>query len=324
VRILTWHVHGNYLYYLSQAPHEFFLPVKGDRSHPYGGRGETFPFGDNVHDIPFEAVPDNDFDLVLYQSHANYLEDRIALLNPEQRALPAVFLEHDPPRESPTDTRHPAADSPDVTLVHVTHFNRLMWDSGLARVHVVEHGVFAPPDVRYTGEIPRGLVVINNLATRGRRLGLDVFEEMRRVVPLDLVGMGSEALGGLGEIPPSRFPAFAARYRFLFNPIRYTSLGLAVCEAMILGMPVVGLATTEMVTAVSNGVQGYVATDPESLVPHMQRLIADPAEARRLGDNSRAVAEQRFGIQRFVADWDDVFRIAVRGRRPAAGAGVAP
>ena len=23
LRILTWHVHGNYLYYLTQVPHEF-------------------------------------------------------------------------------------------------------------------------------------------------------------------------------------------------------------------------------------------------------------------------------------------------------------
>ncbi|RPJ39612.1 MAG: glycosyltransferase family 1 protein, partial [Chloroflexi bacterium] len=27
-RVLTWHVHGNYLYYLTQAPHDFFLPVR--------------------------------------------------------------------------------------------------------------------------------------------------------------------------------------------------------------------------------------------------------------------------------------------------------
>lgn len=25
LRILTWHVHGNYLYYLSQVPHQFYV-----------------------------------------------------------------------------------------------------------------------------------------------------------------------------------------------------------------------------------------------------------------------------------------------------------
>jgi hypothetical protein len=56
VRVLTWHVHGNYLYYLSQASAELYLPVRPDRSNPYGGRGSTFPFGPNVHEVPAEAV----------------------------------------------------------------------------------------------------------------------------------------------------------------------------------------------------------------------------------------------------------------------------
>lgn len=30
LRVLTWHIHGSYLYYLSQTPVEFYLPVKPD------------------------------------------------------------------------------------------------------------------------------------------------------------------------------------------------------------------------------------------------------------------------------------------------------
>jgi len=132
---------------------------------------------------------------------------------------------------------------------------------------------------------------------------------VRGEVPLDLVGMGSEKAGGLGEVPHDRLLAFEARYRFFFNPIRYTSLGLAVCEAMMIGMPVLGLATTEMVTAVENGVSGYVHTDVRTLVERMHELLADPAEARRLGEGARRQARERFRIERFVDDWLDVFRL---------------
>ena len=107
-----------------------------------------------------------------------------------------------------------------------------MWDSGARRTTVVEHGVLVPDGVRYTGDLERGIVVVNHLLERGRRLGADVFETMRNDVPLDLVGMKAEALGGVGEIDNLDLPAFCARYRFLFNPIRWTSLGLAVVEAM--------------------------------------------------------------------------------------------
>lgn len=314
LRILTWHVHGNYLYYLSQVPHTFYLPVKEGRPEGYGGRLPGMPWPDNLCDVPAEEVRNLDLDVILYQSQKNYLEDQYEILSEDQRRLPRVHLEHDPPREQPTDTRH-VVDDPNVLLVHVTHFNDLMWDSGRTPTRVVEHGVMVPPDVRYSGELERGLVVVNGLAGRGRRLGADVVARVREEVPLDLVGMGSEKAGGLGEVPHDRLPAFEARYRFFFNPIRYTSLGLAVCEAMMIGMPIVGLATTEMVTAVENGVSGYVHTDVRYLVERMHELLADPAEARRLGEGARRQARERFRIERFVDDWLDVFRLVTGSAR---------
>ena len=313
LRILTWHVHGNYLWYLSHVPHDIFLPVKPGRPEGYGGRGQTFPWPDNVHEVPAEDVRALELDCVLTQSHRNWSVDREELLSPAQLALPAVHLEHDPPRQSPTDTRHPVED-PNVLLVHVTHFNQLMWDSGTTTTRVIEHGVLVPGDVPYSGEIERGVVVVNGLRRRGRRLGADVFERARRHVPLDLVGMFAEEAGGLGEVPPPELPAFVARYRFFFHPIRYTSLGLAAIEAMMVGLPVVALATTEMVTVVENGVSGWIDTDVDRLVDHMRRLLADPAEARRLGEGARRTALARFSIDRFVRDWDETFRL-VTGHR---------
>ena len=252
-----------------------------------------------------------------YAEHAkNYLEDR-SILCDEQSSLPRVFLEHDPPRGSPTDTQHPF-DDPDGLLVHVTAFNDLMWDNGRTPTRVVEHGVIVPADVRYTGEIERGLVVVNGLPKRGRRLGADVFEAVRRKVPLDLVGIGSEAVGGLGEIGHADLPGLMARYRFFFNPIRYTSLGLAVCEAMTVGMPIVALATTEMATVVENGVSGYVDTNVDALVERMRDLLENPSDAARLGKGARRTAESRFAIERFARDWSAVLEEVVRGTQAGA------
>jgi glycosyltransferase involved in cell wall biosynthesis len=313
LNVLTWHVHGNYLFYLSQVPHRFYLPVKEGKPEGYGGRLPGMPWPDNVVDVPAERVPDLDLDVVLFQSRKNYLEDR-AILSDTQQRLPRIFLEHDPPRESPTDTKH-AFDDPDGLLVHVTAFNDLMWDNGRTPTRVIEHGVIVPDDVHYTGEIERGLVVVNGLPKRGRRLGADVFEAVRKQVPLDLVGLGAEAVGGLGEVGHSELPSLMARYRFFFNPIRYTSLGLAVCEAMTVGMPIVALATTEMATVVENDVSGYADTSVDILVERMRRLLEDPSEAARLGAGARRTAERRFNIERFVRDWNDVLDAAVRGTR---------
>lgn len=305
LRILTWHVHGSYLAYLARIPHRIFLPVTPDRGPGYGGRGASFDWPDTVEEVPADEVHRLDIDCVVFQSQRNWLEDQFEILSPSQRQLPRVFVEHDPPRQSPTDTRHPV-DDPDVLVVHVTPFNDLMWDSGRSPTAVVHHGVAVPEEARYTGELDRGIVVVNGLRHRGRRLGADVFEHARRDLPLDLVGMRSEELDGLGEVPPRELPGFMAHYRFFFHPVRYTSLGLAVCEAMMLGMPVVGFATTELSTVVENGVSGFVDTDLSVLMARMHDLLDDPGLAGRLGKGARETALERFSIDRFVRDWCDV------------------
>src|SRR5690606_2926536 len=138
-----------------------------------------------------------------------------------------------------------------------------------------------------SGELPRGIVVVNHLARRGRRLGYDVFAAARDAVPLDLVGMGAEEIGGIGEVRHDLLPAFAARYRFFFNPIRYTSLGLAVLEAMTIGVPMVGLATTARAAVITTGETGVVDTSLERLPLRMRELLEDADTARRIGEAGR-------------------------------------
>lgn len=301
-RILTWHVHGNYLYYLSQVPHDFYLVTDALRSPGRSGRSGTLPWGDNVHEAPVEQLQAMEFDLVLYQSRSNWDKDRLALLSPAQRALPRIYLEHDPPQQHPSDQRH-WVDDPGALLVQVTPFNALMWDAGRTPQRVIEHGVQLLAPARYTGRRACGITVVNQLQRRGRRLGLDLYQAAASQLPLELVGMDSSVLGGLGEVDNAALPAFMADYRFFFHPVRYTSLGLALLEAMAVGLPVVGLATTELATVVRSGVNGYIDTRPERLVQAMRQLLRDPDLAEEWGEAARRTAAERFGIGRFVTDW---------------------
>jgi glycosyltransferase involved in cell wall biosynthesis len=182
-----------------------------------------------------------------------------------------------------------------------------MWDSNGVPTVVIDHGV-VDPGYRYTGSLDRALVIINNLPTRGRRLGLDVFEHVRQRVPVDLVGMGSEAIGGLGEVQHRDLPDFMAQYRVFFNPIRYTSLGLAIIESMMVGLPMVGLATTELVSVITPDFNGYISLNPNVLVERIRALLDNPVLAHKLGQNARAYALERFGIPRFAAEWESLFQ----------------
>jgi glycosyltransferase involved in cell wall biosynthesis len=311
LKIFTWHIHGSYLYYLTQANCEFFLPVRNGKPAGYAGKTPGFPWGANVHEVPAEKVKDINLDIILYQSNYgsknSYLEDRYEILSEEQRELPSIYLEHEPPREHPTDTKH-ILDNPNILLVHVTNFNKLMWDNGDTPTKVIDHGVSVLENISYSGEIEKGIVVINGLAKRGRRLGFDIFKEVKEKIPLDVVGSESEAIGGLGEISHDKLPAFISDYRFFFSPIRYSSLGLSILEAMAIGMPIVGLATTELTTVIENGISGYVDTNVDHLVSKMKLLLEDKMQADVLGYGAKITSKKRFGIRRFTEEWEQTFK----------------
>jgi hypothetical protein len=313
LKIFTWHIHGSYLFYLSQGDYDLYIPVNADRTEGYYGRGETFPFGGNVTEVPAAEVRNLDIDCILFQSEKNFLVDQYEVLSEAQRQLPSLYLEHNTPVEHPTNTLHIMND-PEVMLVHVTHYNRLMWNNQVPLVQVIEHGVHEPA-ARYTGELEKGIVVINHIKERGRIAGWDIYEALRKKVPLDLVGMGTEQYGGLGEVLHPRLPAFTARYRFLFNPMRYTSFGLAVCEAMMMGMPVVAMATTEYATVLKNGQTGFVHTNLEELAAGMHALLDNVALARDMGQQARTLALHQFNIDRFVRDWNRLFHLAINRKK---------
>ena len=312
LNVLVWQIHGSYLNTLVQAPHRFYLPTRPGKPEGYGGRGPTYSWSPETVEVPHDEVRDLDLDLIIYQTTKNYSEDAPEILSSEQRALPAIYLEHNTPQGCINEMVH-SVDNPGVLLVHVTHFNDLFWDSRQTPTRVIDHAVM-PTDGGYTSELERGVSLVNDLPRRRRVVGGDVFMRAREEVSLDLFGFNSKEAGGFGDLPQAEVHERMKAYRFYFNPIRYTSLPLSVLEAMELGLPVVALATTELVTVIKDGQNGFIDTNVEKLIGHMQRLLADPEEARRIGAAGRQTARERFGLQRFVANWEAAFEEAVRLR----------
>jgi glycosyltransferase involved in cell wall biosynthesis len=225
-----------------------------------------------------------------------------------------VYVEHNAPQGRIATLRHPAADRGDLVIVHVTHFNDLFWDCGGTPTRVIEHGI-PDPGERYSGELPRAAAVVNEPGRRGRVTGTDLLPRFAAAVPVDLFGIGSDAVGppvrAAGDLPHGRLLTEMARRRLYLHPIRWTSLGLSLLEAMHLGMPVVALATTEVVEAVPPAA-GAISTRVDGLVEAARALAADPEAARVAGKAARAAALDRYGLGRFLADWDRLLEEVVR------------
>lgn len=300
LRILLWHVHGSYTTALVQGRHEYLVPVTPDRGPDGLGRARTWDWPGSVREVPLDRLAEADPDLVILQRPHEQ-----ELMRPLGRR-PTIYLEHDAPWGDVPSTRHPMADRPDLRLVHVTHFNDLFWDAGTTSTTVVEHGIVDPGPL-WTGEVPRAAVVVNEPLRRGRYVGTDLLSRLD--APLDVFGMKVKALTGhrtYEDLPQGRMHAELARRRVYVHPVRWTSLGLSLLEAMHLGMPVVALATTEVVEAVPAGA-GVISTDVDVLRTAIRRYLDDPAEAAEAGKAARESVLARYGLRRFLDDWNRVF-----------------
>ena len=313
MRILLWHVHGSWTTSFVQGEHDYVVPVTPGRDSDGLGRARTWDWPDNVVERTPERLRDEDFDIVLLQRpHEVELAERWTGRRPG-RDVPAVYVEHNTPGGEVPFTRHPMADQSEIPIVHVTHFNRLFWDCGSATTHVIEHGI-VDPGHHYSGDWARAAIVVNDPVRRWRAVGTDLLPGLAQVAALDVFGMKTHQLNEALDIPGDRLWTFEdlpqhqlhhelARRRVYIHTARWTSLGLSLLEAMHLGMPVVALATTEAVAAVPPEA-GVVTTRPEQLTAAVWRFIHDPSEAQAVGAKAREAALARYGLGRFLADWD--------------------
>jgi glycosyltransferase involved in cell wall biosynthesis len=146
---------------------------------------------------------------------------------------------------------------------------------------------------------------VNEPTRRGRVTGTDLLARFRGVIPVDLFGIGVKELGGIEDPPQHAFHEELARRRVYLHPFRWTSLGLTLIEAMQLGMPVVALSTTEVPEAVPPEA-GVVSNRMDVLEQALRRLVSEPEEARLMGKAAREAALTRYGLDRFLGDWDAV------------------
>jgi hypothetical protein len=325
MKVLIWHVHGSWTTAFVQGGHEYLLPVVagpgGNRSPDGLGRARTWDWPASARELSPEQLREEDVDVVVLQRTRDLDLVREWLGREPGRDLPAVYLEHNAPDGSVPDTRHPLADRDDIPIAHVTHFNRLFYDNGRAPTTVIEHGIVDPGE-RWTGELARAAVVVNEPVRRGRTTGGDLLPGLAEVAPVDVFGMGLAGLHERYGLDPGRVAlhddppqaamhAELARRRVYVHPVRWTSLGLSLLEAMHLGMPVVGLATTEAIEAVPPEA-GVLSTRPDRLWQAVRTYLHDEDAARLAGKAARAAALERYGLDRFLRDWDRLLREVTR------------
>ncbi len=320
LRVLSWHVHGSWQHAFVQGRHEYLLPTLPERG-PWGlGRADR-PWPPNAVEIPAGELRDADVDVVVLQRREEIeLAERWLGRRPGED-VPAVYVQHNTPHRGAATTEHVLADRNDIPVVHVTEFNRLMWDCGEAPTTVIGHGI-VDPGLLYRGDLSRAVAVINEPVRRGRVAGADLLPALRAAAPIDVFGIRAsqmrieagpdryELVGG-PDLPLDELHRAMARRRVYVHPARWTSLGLSLLEAMHLGMPVAVVAATEAASFPQE--VGVVSCDVARLTAGVRELIEDREQAVAAGKAAREYALSNFGLDGFLRRWDALLAKVAEG-----------
>jgi Glycosyl transferases group 1 len=321
MRVLLWHVHGSWTTAFVQGAHDYLVPVTPHRDADGLGRATSWSWPAHVVELAPTALRGEPVDvIVLQRPHELELATQWLGRMPG-RDIPAVYVEHNTPKGPAATTRHPLADQIAVPIVHVTSFNAVFWDNGRAPTAVIEHGIVDPGE-RWTGELARAAVVSNEPVRRGRIVGADLLHGFSEAAPLDVFGMGLDGLHAAYGCAVDRVRLYVnlkqdalheamARRRVYLHPIRWTSLGLSLIEAMHLGMPIVALAATEVVEAVPPAA-GCISTNTRRLAEAIREFVNDQQAAQRAGKAARQAALARYGLSRFLDEWNRLLKEVTR------------
>ena len=106
----------------------------------------------------------------------------------------------------------------------------------------------------------------------------------------------------IGDLPQHRMHDEMARRRVYLHPLRWTSLGLSLLEAMHLGMPVVAVATTEALYRRAR----VCSTDVERLVRELRVLAAEPERREPWARPGGRTCCAGTASTSSLTSWDDV------------------
>jgi glycosyltransferase involved in cell wall biosynthesis len=123
-----------------------------------------------------------------------------------------------------------------------------------------------------------------------------------------LEGDGVYLLGREGDVA-----AWYGRAELLVHPARWEGFGLALLEAMLAGLPVVATRVSSIPEIVVDGETGLLLPpdDDEALAAAVDRVLADPDLARRLGEAGLRRAREEFSVDRMAGATMDVYEAAV-------------
>lgn len=318
LNILTFPAHERYETALCQTGHNFYsIIAEGTKEW----KEEYAPIPKN-YTIFHNAIPDfllNSIDLVL--SHNPFVH--IPLANRLGLRVPVINIFHTMPvPQWDSENIHPNAKAMFdwcTEHVYISEFNRRLWgyDEGTIIHHGVDTDLFKPgnkgPRTSDKGNeafyrYPRVLTVANDYINRDWCLGFSIWNAIAPNLPMFPVG----DTPGLSK-PAADTDELVEFYQdslVFLNTSTASPIPTSLLEAMACGCACVSANTCMIPEIIEDGVDGFLCPidKPQMFQDRCQYLLDNPGVAMGMGEKAREKVESMFGLKRFVAEWDNLFR----------------
>ncbi len=170
---------------------------------------------------------------------------------------------------------------------------------------VIEHGIdtdlFKPSDRPRQNTI---LTVANDYINRDWCLNFKLYKQVTEGLPTTPVGNTegfSRAASSVEELI-----YFYQSSKIFLSTANISPIPLTILEAMACGLPVVATPSSAIPDYVEHGISGFLTNDPVEMRYYLELLLTNDNMASKMGMAGREIILEKFGLQRFVDDWNSL------------------
>lgn len=298
--ILTFNTHERYQTQLAKTGHNFYA-FNFD-----GGKGwfdGHAPMPKNYYQLPKNSLyPGIAFDFIFVNS--KFGQYQMASHINGNLQLPMLCLEHTLPLPQwPNQQLKQFQSMRGDVNVFITEYSKKQWGiDGEVVYHSIDTKLFQPDYGAWRTGV---LTVAHDFIKRDYALNYSGWERITKGLDRKVVGE-TEGLSQQSKSVEDLVKTYQNALVYI-NPSTLSPVPTSMLEAMACGCALVTTATCEIPNIIKHGVNGFMSNDEGELRGYVEKLLADPQLAAKMGDAARKTIEEKFSEQRFINQWNTLF-----------------
>lgn len=306
--ILTFNTHERYQTQNAKTGHNFYAFNYDGGKDWYEGHA---PMPENYYQLPKNSIyPGIVFDFIFVNSKFGQFQTAMDIN--QRLQLPILCLEHTLPLPHwPDEQLQMFRQMKGDVNVFITGYSQREWGiPGEVVYHSIDTDLFCPGENQPRDEV---LTVAHDFVNRDYALNYKGWERITKNFPRVVVG-DTPGLSQQSESVEDLIRKYQEASIYI-NPSTLSPVPTSMLEAMSCGCAVVTTATCEIPNIIENGVNGFISNDEAKLHGMIEMLLQNPDRAREVGLAGRETIKQKFGEERYISEWNNIFDTVANVRK---------